>query len=63
MASVLDTVIESTKVLTPTTEVPSMGKKNTKESTEARVEAEAGLTVPVETGSAELVEKDAEQDL
>jgi hypothetical protein len=32
MASVLDVVIESTKVLThASVEVPSMGKKNTKE--------------------------------
>jgi hypothetical protein len=51
MASVLDAVMESTKVLTPTsTEVPSMGEKNTKETAEAtitRVEAEAGPSVPM----------------
>jgi hypothetical protein len=61
MVSVLDAVIDSMKVLTPTEEVPSMGKKNTKESAKARVEAEVGPTVPAETGPAELVEKDAEQ--
>jgi hypothetical protein len=65
MASVLDAVMESKKVLTPaSTEVPSMGEKNTKETVEAivtRVEAEAGPSVRAETGPAELVEKDAEQ--
>jgi hypothetical protein len=36
MASVLDAVMESTKLLTPaSTEAPSMGDKNSKESTEA----------------------------
>ena len=65
MASVLDAVMESTKVLTPTSkEVPSMGEKNTKEIAEAVVtwvEAEAGPSVPAEIGPAELVEKDTEQ--
>jgi hypothetical protein len=65
MASVLDAVMESTKVLTPASkEVPSMGEKNTKETTEAivtRVEVEAGPSVPAETGHAELVRKDTEQ--
>jgi hypothetical protein len=65
MACVLDVVMESTKVLTPASiEVPSMGEKNTKETVEAivaRVEAEAGPSVPAETGHAELVEKDTEQ--
>jgi hypothetical protein len=65
MASVLDVVMESTKVPTPASiEVPSMGEKNTKETTEAvetRVEAKAGLSVPIEIGPAELVEKDTEQ--
>jgi hypothetical protein len=65
MASVLDTVMESTKVPTPaSTEVPSMSEKNIKETAEAvviRVEAEAGSSVPTETGPAELVEKDSEQ--
>jgi hypothetical protein len=65
MASVLDAVMESTKVLTPASiEVPSMGKKSTKETVQAvitRVEAEAGPSVPAETGPAELIEKDAEQ--
>jgi hypothetical protein len=46
MASVLDAVMESTEVLTlASTEVPSMGEKNTKETAEAvvtQVEAEAG---------------------
>jgi hypothetical protein len=36
MASVLDAVMESTKILTPaSTEAPSMGDKNTKEFVEA----------------------------
>ena len=36
MASVPDAVMESTKLLTPaSTEAPSMGDKNSKESTEA----------------------------
>jgi hypothetical protein len=35
MVSVLDDIMESTKVLTPvSTEAPSMGDKSTKESTE-----------------------------
>jgi hypothetical protein len=65
MASVLDAVMESTKVLTPTsTEVPSMGEKNANKTAKAvmtQVEAEAGPSVPVETGRVELVEKSAEQ--
>jgi hypothetical protein len=65
MASVLDAVMESTEVLTlASTEVPSMGEKNTKETVEVvvtRVEAEAGSWVPAEIWHAELVEKDAEQ--
>jgi hypothetical protein len=65
MASVLDVVMESTKVLTPaSTEVPSMVEKNTKETAEAietRVETEAGPSVSAEIGPAELVEKDTEQ--
>jgi hypothetical protein len=65
MASVLDAVMESTKVLTPaSTEVPSMSEKNIKETAEVvvtRVEAEAGPSVPAETGPVKLVEKDTEQ--
>jgi hypothetical protein len=65
MASVLDAVMESTKVPTPaSTEVPSMSEKNIKETAEAvvtRVEAEAGPSVPVKIGTAELFEKDTEQ--
>jgi hypothetical protein len=64
MASVLDVVMESTKVPTPaSTEVPSMSEKNIKETTEAviRVEAETGPSVPTKTGHVELVEKDTEQ--
>jgi hypothetical protein len=65
MASVLDAVMESTKVLTPSSiEVPSMGEKNTMETVEAvetQVEVEAGPSVPAETGSTELVEKNIEQ--
>jgi hypothetical protein len=65
MASILDAVMETTKALTPaSTEVPRMSEKNIKETVEAvvtRVEAEAGPSVPAETGPAELVEKDTEQ--
>ena len=65
MASVLDAVMESTKVPTPaSTEVPSMSEKNIKETAEAvvtRVEAEARPLVPAKTGPAKLVEKDTEQ--
>jgi hypothetical protein len=64
MASVLDAVMEFIKVLTPaSTEVPIMGGKDTKETAKVvitRVEDEAGPSVPVETGPAELVEKDTE---
>jgi hypothetical protein len=58
MASVLDAVIESTKVLTPASrEVPSMGEKNTKETTEARSPASteanpSGATLILEKESA-----------
>ena len=64
MASVLDAVMESTKVPTPaSTEVPSMSEKNIKEAAKAvvtRVEAEAGPQVPTKTGLVDLVEKDIE---
>jgi hypothetical protein len=58
MACVLDTVIESTKVLTPASlEVPSMGEKITKETTEAGPPASteanpAGATLILEKESA-----------
>jgi hypothetical protein len=64
MASVVDTIMESTKVLTPASvEVPNMGEKNTKETVEAvmtQVGTEAGLSVPAETGPTEVVEKNVE---
>jgi hypothetical protein len=64
MASVLDAVIELTKVLTPASaEVPNMGEKNTKETAEAvmtHVGTEAGSSVPTETGPTEVVEKNTE---
>jgi hypothetical protein len=64
MASVLDVVMESTKVLTPAfAEVPNMGEKNTKETAEAvmtQVGTEAGPSVPTETGPTEVVEKNIE---
>jgi hypothetical protein len=64
MASVLDAIIESTKVLTPASaEVPNMGKNNTKESAEAiitQVGTEAGPLVPAETGPTEIVENNTE---
>jgi hypothetical protein len=65
MASVLDAVMESTRVPTPaSTEVPSMSEKNMKETAEAvttRVEAEVGPLVSAETWPAETVGKDTEQ--
>jgi hypothetical protein len=65
MASVLDTVIESTMVQTPaSTEAPNKGEKNSKETAEAvtpRAEAEVGPSVPAETGPIETVENDTEQ--
>jgi hypothetical protein len=64
MASVLDAVMESTKVLTPASgEVPNMGEKNTKETAETvmtQVGTEAGPSVPVETGPTEIFEKNIE---
>ena len=61
MASVLDAVMESTKLLTPaSTEAPSMGDKNTKEFVEAamaQVETEAEPSAIAEAGPAEIVEK------
>jgi hypothetical protein len=66
MASVLDAVMESTKVPIPaSTEVPNTSEKNIKETAEAvvtRVEAEAGPSVSAKTRPAELVEKDTEQE-
>jgi hypothetical protein len=65
MASVLDAVMDSTRVPTPaTTEVPSMSEKNTKETAEAdttRVEAKVGPLVSTETEHFETVGKDTEQ--
>jgi hypothetical protein len=56
MASVLDAVMESTKVPTPTSiEVPSMSEKNIKETAETvvtQVEAEAWPYVPAKAGPA-----------
>jgi hypothetical protein len=64
MANVLDAVMESTKILTPTSiEAPSMGDKNTKESAEAamtQVETEAGPLAIAEAGPAKIVEKKTE---
>jgi hypothetical protein len=64
MASVLDIVMESTKVLTPTSaEVPNLGENNMKETIEAvmtQVGTEAGPSVPAETGPTEVVEKNIE---
>jgi hypothetical protein len=64
MASVLDVVMESTKVLTlASAEAPSVGDKNTKESAEdaiTQVETEAGPSAPAEAGPAKIVEKDTE---
>jgi hypothetical protein len=64
MASVLDAVMESTRVPTPASiEVPNMSEKNIKETVEdvtTRVEAEVGPSVPVESGPIETVGKDTE---
>jgi hypothetical protein len=64
MASVLDAVKESTKILTPASaEAPSMGDKNTKESVEAaitQVETEAGPSTIAEAGPVEIVEEKTE---
>jgi hypothetical protein len=61
MASVLDTVMESTKVLTPaSTEVPNIGEKNAKETAEAvmtQARTKAEPSVPAETVPMEVVEK------
>jgi hypothetical protein len=66
MASVLDAVMESTKVLTPaSTEVPNIGEKNTKETAEAvmtQFETEAEPLAPTETGPMEVVEKNIEAE-
>jgi hypothetical protein len=65
MASVLDAVMESTKVLTPAfAEVPYIGEKNTKETVEAimtQIETEAGPSASAEIGPAGTVEKNTEQ--
>jgi hypothetical protein len=65
MASVLDDVMESTRVPTPTsTEVPNMSEKNIKETAEAVttcVEAELGPLIPAETERVETVGKDTKQ--
>jgi hypothetical protein len=61
MASVLDAVMESTKVLTPASaEVPNIGEKNAKETAEAvltQAGTEAGSSVPAETVPTKVVEK------
>jgi hypothetical protein len=60
MVSVLDNVMESTRVSTPT----STEEKNIKEANEAittRIEAKIGPSVPAEIGSVETVGKDTEQ--
>jgi hypothetical protein len=61
MTNVLDVVMESTKILTPTSEeAPSMGGKNTKESAKAamtQVETEARPSAITEAGPTEIVEK------
>jgi hypothetical protein len=61
MASVLDVVMESTKVLAPAfAKAPSVGDKNTKKSAEIammQVETEAEPSAPAEARPAEIVEK------
>jgi hypothetical protein len=64
MASVLDAVMESTKVLTPASaEAPSVGDKNTKESAEiaiTQVETEAEPSATAKARPVEIVEKNTE---
>jgi hypothetical protein len=64
MASVLDAVMESTKVLTPASaEAPSVGDKNTKKYAEiamTQVETEAEPSAAAEARPAEIVEKNTE---
>jgi hypothetical protein len=55
MASVLDTVMESTRVSTPAS------TEETSEAIITRVEAEVGLAVPAKTRPVETVEKNTEQ--
>jgi hypothetical protein len=66
MASVLDAVMESIKVLTPASaEAPSMRDKNTKKSAEiamTQVETEAESSAPAEARPVEIVEKHTEPD-
>jgi hypothetical protein len=66
MASVLDAVMESTRVPTPASiEVPSMSEKNIKETAEAIttcVEGEVGPSIPAETGPVETIGKDLEKE-
>jgi hypothetical protein len=60
MASVLDAVMESTRVSTPA----SAEEENIKEANKAIItcfEAKAGPSVPAETGSVETVRKDTEE--
>jgi hypothetical protein len=67
MASVLDAVMESTKVLTPSsTEVPSMGEKNTKETAKAvvtRVKLKLGPQFPQKQGMQSLLKRILNKDL
>jgi hypothetical protein len=64
MASVLDVVMESTRIQTPaSTETPSMGDKSTKESAETamkQVETEVGLSAPAEAAPTKIAEKETE---
>ena len=66
MASVLDAVMESTKVLTPaSTEVPNIGEKNAKETIEAvmtQFKNEAEPLALTETGPTKVVEKNIEAE-
>jgi hypothetical protein len=67
MASVLDAIMESTKVLTPASaEVPNMGEKNMKGTTEAdmsQVGIEVGPSVLAETGLRRLLKRILKQDI
>jgi hypothetical protein len=61
MASILDAIMESTKVQTPaSTGAPSMSEKAAKAVT-TRFEAKVGPSVPAEIGPVETVGKDTEQ--
>jgi hypothetical protein len=67
MTSVLDAIMESTKILThASAEVPNIGEKNAKETVESsmtQVGTEVGPLVPAEIGHVKVVEENIEAKL